>query len=72
MSKYIEVEYYADWAFATRAIRIGNILEENFSQLSISYKSSEDLYNKIEVSWIKDGVKEVVWSGGRQEATKDR
>jgi hypothetical protein len=45
-------------------------MEINFPDAEIKFHSARGVTGKIQVSWIKDGKKQVVWAKGRQETAQ--
>ena len=70
MPKVIQIEYCGGWGYGWRAARVRDLLQQNFPTTKINYFSLMAT-GKIEVFWVKDGKKEIVWSGGRQDTQKN-
>jgi len=51
--------------------RVKIMLEDNFPQAKMEYRSARGVTGTIEVSWIKEGKKEVVWSAGRYDTSQN-
>ena len=71
MPNTIKIEYCGGWGYGWIASRVRNLLLQSFPDATMDFKSARGITGKVEVSWIKDGKKEVVWSGGRQETAQN-
>ena len=71
MSNIIQVEFCGGWCFGYVAGRVKILMEDNYPKAKIDYRSAKGVTGKIEVSWIKGGKKEIVWSAGRSETSQN-
>lgn len=67
MSKVIDIEYCGSWGYGGPAMRLKKYLVEKFPGVEINNHSAKGTTGVIQVSWIVDGKKSVVWSKGKGE-----
>ena len=61
MPKNIQIEFCSGWGYALAAGKLKNLLHQEFPSTSINFKPAKGKTGKIEVSWIKDNKKDIVW-----------
>ena len=67
MSKVIDIEYCGGWGYGGPALRLKKALAVKFPDVEINNHSAKGLTGKVEVAWIKDGQKQIIWSKGKAD-----
>ena len=67
MPKVIDIEYCGGWGYGGPALRLKKSLQEAFPDIEINNHSAKDLTSKIEVAWIENGNKNIIWSKGKAD-----
>ncbi len=67
MPKAIDIEYCGGWGYGGPALRLKKALQEAFPNVEINNHSASTLTSKIEVAWIEDGNKNIIWSKGKAD-----
>ena len=67
MAKVIDIEYCGAWGYGGSALRLKKALAERFPNVEINCHSANGTTGKIEVSWIIDGKKSIIWGKGRED-----
>ena len=67
MSKSIDIEYCGAWGYGGPSLRLKKALQESFPDVEINSHSAGKVTGKIDVAWIIDGKKNVIWSNGKAE-----
>ena len=62
MPKAIEIEYCGAWGYKGAALRLQKALTETFPDVQINTHSAQGISGTIEVAWINNGDKNIVWS----------
>lgn len=62
MVKAIDIEYCGSWGYGGAADRLKKELHKVFPDVEIICHAFHGKSQKIEVSWIEEGHKHVVWS----------
>ena len=71
MPKIIDIEYCGGWGYGGPALRLKKIIEAAFAGVEISCHSASTMTSKIEVAWIDNGTKSIVWSKGKADTEKN-
>lgn len=67
MVKAIDIEYCGGWGYGGPATRLKKSLEAAFPGVEIKMHSADGTTGKIEVAWIDNGKKSIVWSKGKAD-----
>ena len=67
MSKVIDIEYCGGWGYGGPAMRLKKSLAEAYPDVEINCHSAQGMTSKIEVAWISNGDKQIVWSKGKAD-----
>ena len=67
MPKVIDIEFCAEWGYGAEAQRLNKTLADTFPDVQIDHHSANGVTNKIEVAWIDNGNKNIVWSKTKEE-----
>ena len=71
MSKVLDIEYCGGWGYGGSAMRLKQALAERFPGVEVNCHSASSRTRKIEVAWIIDGKKNIVWSKDREETNEE-
>ena len=67
MAKEIDIEYCGGWGYGGPANRLKTAIAAKFPDVKINCHSAKGMTSKIEVAWIENGQKTIVWSKGKAE-----
>ena len=67
MPKIIDIEYCGGWGYGGPALRLKKKILESYPDIEINCHSASTMTSKIEVAWIDNGNKNIVWSKGRAD-----
>ena len=62
MVKTIDIEYCGGQGYGAPSLRLKKSLQEAFGNIIINCHAASTTTGKIEVAWIDNGQKEIVWS----------
>lgn len=65
MSNKIDIEYCGGWGYGGPALKLKKAIAAKFPDVEINNHSAKGTTGKIEVGWIINGQKKIVWSDGR-------
>ena len=72
MPNTIFIEFWGGWGYGNVAYALKRYIQESFPNAQVECKSAGRITRKIEVSWVAEGNKQVVWSKGRYEAANEQ
>lgn len=67
MVKTIDIEYCGAWGYGGPANRLKKSIAEAFPNVNINCHSAKGTTSKIEVAWIDEGQKNIIWSKGKAD-----
>ena len=67
MPKAIDIEYCGAWGYGGPALRLKKRLTEAYPDVEINCHSANAKTSKIEVAWIENGNKNIVWSKNKAD-----
>jgi hypothetical protein len=70
MTKKIEIEYCGAWGWGGIANNLKSALQKAFAGVEVDCHSAGQKTSLVQVAWINNGHKNVVWSKGRQDTEK--
>lgn len=70
MSQKIDIEYCGAWGYGGPALRLKKYVQAHFPDKTIDCHSANGATSKIEVGWVKEGNKNLVWSDGKAQTEK--
>jgi selT/selW/selH-like putative selenoprotein len=70
MAKILDIEYCGAWGYGPSATQLKKALAAVFPEVEINCHSAGSSTSKIEVAWISEGQKKMVWSDSKK-ATND-
>lgn len=72
MVRTIDIEYCGGWGYGGPANRVKAAIASAFPDAQISCHSAGSMTRLIEVAWVEDGKKKIIWSKGKADTDNEK
>lgn len=71
MSNKIDIEFCGGWGYGGPANNLKKAIAAKFPGVEINNHSAKGMTSKIEVGWMVNGQKKIIWSEGKQKTEQN-